>query len=145
MNKTLKKALILGGIGFAAGLLIGVSVFYITGVKGPNALKITDISPFELLIGGIYGAIAMGCSVFYDIENWSILRATLSHFLLTLLGFYAMACLQRWMKLFDMVFWISTAAFIIVYIIIWLSQYFSWRRQVRRMNLELQAMKQREK
>ena len=87
----------------------------------------------------------MGCSVFYDIENWSILRATLSHFLLTLLSFYAMACLQRWMKLFDMVFWISTAAFIVVYIIICLSQYFSWRRQVRKMNLELQAMKQREK
>ena len=144
MNKTLKKAFILGGIGFVAGLLIGVSAFYFTGVKGPDALKITDISLFELLIGGIYGGIAMGCSVFYDIEDWSILRATLSHFLLTLFSFYIMACLQRWMKLFDIVFWISTAVFIVVYIIIWLCQYFSYRRQVRRMNQELREMKERE-
>ncbi|MBR3306740.1 MAG: DUF3021 domain-containing protein [Lachnospiraceae bacterium] len=143
MKRSVKSALILGSIGFVCGILIGLTFFICSDVYGAEdrAAAFAGLSLFELLVGGIYGMISMGLTVVYDIESWSIAKATITHFAFTLAGFYAMGMIQGWLVLGDLLFWIMTAAFIAVYICIWLSQYLSYRRQIRRMNDGLDQFK----
>ncbi|MBR5336637.1 MAG: DUF3021 domain-containing protein [Lachnospiraceae bacterium] len=139
MNRVLKKGLILGAVGFVMGIIIGVVIFTMTGGR-----EITPVSIFHFLVGGIYAAWAMGGSTMYDIESWSILRCTLTHFITTLLAFYLMGTIQDgWLVIGSSLFWIVTAAFVVAYIIIWLAQYFSYKRKVKRMNEELRAFREK--
>jgi hypothetical protein len=46
-----------------------------------------------------------------------------------------------WFKLDDPVFWIVVAAMAAAYVLIWLVQYLSYRRTIRKMNENLEKMK----
>ena len=48
-----------------------------------------------------------------------------------------------WFSLSDPVFWIVVGTMVAVYILIWLLQYLSYRRQIREMNDELIKWKSR--
>lgn len=141
MKSDLKKALILSGIGFVIGLLIGLTIFYITELKGGINAGAKEGSIFELLLGGIYGAMAMGMVVVYDIESWSITRATLTHFLCTFGGFHALALVQGWFYPGDKWYVIITIIWIALYIIIWLANYLTYLHKVRQMNDKLKNIR----
>lgn len=135
-----KKAALLGLAGFAAGVVIG-ACFSLIGSNGSFSLK--DGLP-HLLAGGIYGAVAMGSSVVYDIEKWSIARATATHFLLVFLLYFLLVITMGWFRLDDPAFWIVIAAMATGYVFIWLFQYLSYRRKVREMNDHLEKWKSKE-
>lgn len=125
-----KKATLLGLAGFVIGAAIVI------------CLVLLDSQPLQgafahIVIGGIYGAVAMGSSVVYGIEKWSIARATATHFLLVFALFFLLVISMGWFRLSDPVFWIVVGAMVAVYILIWLIQYLSYRRQIREMNDEL--------
>ncbi|MCR4896173.1 MAG: DUF3021 domain-containing protein [Lachnospiraceae bacterium] len=140
MNKLAKKGLLLGGIGFVIGLLIGLGVWLASSGGHP---VLSEISPFELIVGGIYGMLAMGGSVSYDVEHWSILRCTLTHLVPTFLGFYVMGFVHGWLIPGSALFWIMTVCWLVAYLIIWLSQYLIWRKKIKALNEELKKMKKR--
>ena len=129
-----KKAVLLSLIGFAAGVLIGIcfSLGNWPGLK--EALP-------HLLLGGVYGAAAMGSSIVYDIEKWSIARATATHFLCVFALYILIAFGMGWFRLDDPVFWIVMGAMLLAYILIWLFQYLSCKRKIREMNRDLIRMK----
>ncbi len=129
-----KKAVLLSLIGFAAGVLIGVflSLGDWPGLK--EALP-------HLLLGGVYGAAAMGSSIVYDIEKWSIARATATHFLCVFALYILIAVTMGWFRLDDPVFWIVLGAMLLAYVLIWLFQYLSCKRRIREMNRDLIRMK----
>ena len=141
MSKNAKIALRLGAIGFVVGIMIGLTVYYFSDVRLTGVWKLSGRAVFELLIGGIYGALSMGSSAVYEIESWSIAKATATHFIISFGGFFLMAYLQGWMKPGDLVFNIVVIVFIIVYIMIWLFQYLAYKRKVKRMNDALEEMK----
>lgn len=145
MNKLLKKALLLSGMGFVIGILIGVSIFYFTGKAVTDDITVTLTDLFYFLVGGIYGALAMGGSVVYDIESWSIARATFTHFVMAVTGFFALAWIQGWFSPKDLFFWIMFAMWVFAYFIIWLCQYLSYQRQVERINRELKEYRNKKK
>ncbi|MBR0268009.1 MAG: DUF3021 domain-containing protein [Clostridia bacterium] len=125
-----KKATLLGLAGFVIGAAIVI------------CLVLLDSQPLQgafahIVIGGIYGAVAMGSSVVYGIEKWSIARATATHFLLVFALYFLLVISMGWFSLSDPVFWIVVGAMVAVYILIWLLQYLSYRRQIREMNDEL--------
>ena len=93
------------------------------------------------VITGVYGIVSMGAQVVYDIEEWSITRATLTHLVITLAGFYGMAFFLGWFALGSSLFWIMTGGFIAAYAVIWCAYYFSYRRNIRKMNEALQKWK----
>ncbi|MCR5476412.1 MAG: DUF3021 domain-containing protein [Lachnospiraceae bacterium] len=140
MNKLAKKGLLLGGIGFVIGTFIGVSIWLATSGGHP---VLSEISPFELIVGGIYGMLAMGGSISYDVEHWSILRCTLTHLVPTLLGFYVMGFVQGWLMPGSTLFWIMTVCWLTAYLIIWLSQCLIYRKKIRALNADLEKMKKR--
>lgn len=125
-----KKATLLGLAGFVIGAAIVI------------CLVLLDSQPLQgafahIVIGGIYGAVAMGSSVVYGIEKWSIARATATHFLLVFALYFLLVISMGWFSLSDPVFWIVVGAMVAVYILIWLLQYLSYRRQILEMNDEL--------
>lgn len=140
MKEVLKKALFLSALGCILGMTIGV-VFWIIG--DPNALKEDSISNLivYIVVSGLYGMVAMGASAVYDIEQWSIARATLVHFIVTLAGFYILGLVEGWLTFGDAIFYIMTAAFLIIYFIIWLIQYMSVKHMVNNLNRDLEKMK----
>ena len=130
-----KKAASLGIAGFAAGLLIGAGFILFTGLSEGLAPALPHI-----LVSGLYGAAAMGSNVFYEIESWSIARATAVHFLLVM-SLYCLAALSMgWFTAEDPVFWMVIAVMAAGYILIWLFQYLCYRREIRRMNEDLKKI-----
>ena len=130
-----KKAVMLSILGYLLGVAIGVIVF-LSSSEGSLAKSIPYI-----LLSGIPGCVAMGSTVVYDIEKWSVARATVTHFLITFLCFYLLAFALGWFRFGDSLFWTITAAMVAGYIIIWLIQYLIYKRQIRKMNDNLQKRK----
>ena len=141
MNRLIKSALWRGVVGFALGMLVGVGILYwacpsaFAGEAGPGAL----IAHF--LSSGLYGAVGVGATVMYDIERWSITRATLTHLCVTLGGLYALGLAQGWLALTVFGFLVPTLGFIAAYALIWLVQWLSLRGKVRKMNRNLKAFR----
>ena len=132
-----KKTMLLGLAGFVLGVLICIGFMLARSSEGLKAAF-----P-NLVISGIYGAVAMGSSIVYDVEKWSITRATATHFLLVFALYFLLVISMGWFSLSDPVFWIVVGAMVAVYILIWLLQYLSYRRQIREMNDELIKWKSR--
>ncbi len=132
-----KKTMLLGLAGFVLGVLICIGFMLARSSEGLKAAF-----P-NLVISGIYGAVAMGSSVVYGIEKWSITRATATHFLLVFALYFLLVLSMGWFSLSDPVFWIVVGAMVAGYILIWLLQYLSYKRQIREMNDELIKWKSR--
>ena len=130
-----KKTMLLGLAGFVLGVLICIGFMLARSSEGLKAAF-----P-NLVISGIYGAVAMGSSIVYDVEKWSIARATATHFLLVFALYFLLVFSMGWFSLSDPVFWIVVGAMVAGYILIWLLQYLSYKRQIREMNDELKKLK----
>ncbi len=133
-----KKAILLGLIGYVCGCVIGL--FF--ALQNEN-FNIREALP-SILLGGIPGAIAMGSAVIYDIEEWSLLRATATHFLVVM-GVILFACfLLKWFPPWSPAFWIMLAAELVGYVIIWLIMYYCFRKKVRELNEILKESREKE-
>ena len=123
-----KKALLRGFLGYMAGCMIGLC-FALQNKEFTFMGTLPGI-----LLGGIPGAIIAGTTVVYDIEKWSLLRATVTHFLLTM-GVIFLACFMlKWFPPWSTAFWILLAAEVVGYIIIWLIMHLRYRAEVRKLN-----------
>ena len=123
-----KKAVLLALLGYIGGCLIGV-FFALQGSEFNLAKSLPDI-----LLGGLPGAIAMGTVVIYDVEKWSILRATFTHFLVAM-GVMVLACfVLKWFEPGSPAFWIMLGAELVAYFLIWLIMYLGYRGKVRKLN-----------
>lgn len=133
-----KKAMILGLIGYIAGCLIGLCF----------ALQYHDFTIAaalpKILLGGIPGAITMSTTVVYDIEKWSLLRATVTHFLIVM-GVMLLACfVLKWFEPWSTSFWIMLAVEAVGYFIVWLILFRCYKKKVRKLNELLQENRDRE-
>lgn len=142
-EKMIKKAIKLVIYGFGLGIVIGFLAYYLTDGRfaDSRAAFLDNISFLELLAGGIQGAVCMGTTIVYDIEEWSIMKATVIHFIICMVCFTILAIIQGWFDLQNMVFWISIIIAIIVYFIIWLVMYKRYKSEVRKMNEGLKNIK----
>ena len=131
-----KKGTLMGFTGFILGSLIGICF----GLAGGEAGGLRATLP-DIVLGGLYGAVAMSSAVVYDIEKWSIARATAVHFLLVVGLYCLLAFSMGWFMIEEPVFWIVIAAMVVGYILIWLFLYLAYRRKIQQMNEDLKTMK----
>ena len=129
-----KKAVWLSLAGFVSGALIGAGFMLSAWPGWREALP-------HMLLGGIYGAVAMAGSLVYEIEKWSIARATATHFLITFALYFVLVKAMGWFRSNEGTFWVVVAVMAAAYVLIWLLQYRSYRRKVRAMNQELEKWK----
>lgn len=139
MNKTWKHALMLAVIGLAAGALVSGFFAMMAGSEEGLGFPLW----LNYLLGALQGALAMGSTVVYDIDRWSVTRCTVTHFIIAFGGYTALGLIEGWMKLNDPGFWIMTAAMVTAYFIIWLVMYLSYKRTIKRMNAELNRWKEK--
>ena len=133
-----EKFVLLCCIGFSMGLLIDVFV-YAYAVPIEQIIEEKGLMPVQFIGSGINGAICFGGTIVYEIEKWGLLHATLTHFLLTLASFLTANAVLQWFPNSIMVF--VMILFVIGYFIIWLVMYLGWKRQVKKLNQELEEMK----
>jgi len=139
MRMLWKKATLLGLAGFVLGVLTGIGFMLARSSEGLKAAF-----P-NLILGGLYGAAVMSSSIVYDIEKWSIARATATHFLLSFSLYFLLVLSMGWFRLDDPVFWIVIAVMVVIYVLVWLFQYLSYRRKIREMNHDLKIWKSTKK
>ena len=88
----------------------------------------------QILLGGIPGAIAMGTTVIYDIEKWSILRVTVTHFLIVMVVTLLASFVLKWFEPWSMAFWIMLMMEAVAYFIVWLILFLHYRTTVHKLN-----------
>ena len=130
-----RKAMWMGLLGYAAGCLIGLVFTLSAGAANfREALA-------QILLGGIPGALAMGSSVVYGIEKWSILRATATHFIITMGALLFGGYVLQWFGSDRTPLLIMMAISLVCYAVIWLVFYLSYRKTIQQMNDDLRKMK----
>ncbi len=128
-----------------SGCLIGVyiPVVIVLCAEGPQYIDSHGLAMLRQIVGSmIYGGIAMGSSVFYEIESWGIVRATSSHYLLTMSSFLVANYVLGWFGT-GVVLIITFVCMTVAYIIIWLIQYSTYKRQIREINKELEMLRRK--
>lgn len=90
----------------------------------------------------IFGAVANGSAVIYEIESWSILKVTVTHYFIAMGAFMITSLLLRWFGIQELL--IVFAAMTGAYVLIWLVNYFIGKREVRSMNEGLRMMRKGE-
>ena len=156
MNR--KKCIKLSVFGFILGIVLCTAITALTSSAGtggvqicaPSFVKAVGNKTLALIIqtavSGAYGAIVMGSTVIYDIETedvrkWSILKATVTHCVITFTSYYITGFILHWFSIKDVkqnLFML--AVFAVVYTAIWLCNYLSYRREVKEFNKELDKL-----
>lgn len=143
MSDKMKKTILLVVFGFIGGMIMN-SLFMldeITGfINGTGELTIGKLI-FYFLMGGIFGAVNCGSSIVYDIERLSILGATVIHFLLVFTMFFGFGFGIWGFHIEDAAVWIIFVCMVIAYFIIWLAQYTIYKKEVRKLNEELNKIR----
>jgi len=131
MKAVWRDTLLRAVIGASLGMLIGILL-----------CKWNDLTLLKsVLPDAAYGAIVMGSTVLYDIEPWSLTRATIYHLVITLVCSCFLGMIQNWLSHTPL--WMLLV-FLVAYFAIWMFQWAICYRRVYKMN-ETLRQRQRKK
>ena len=146
-NRLIKRLL----WGFVFGAVSGILISGFLNLLSGNGFSIvarelllekgkTAAVIMQVLFSGIYGAICIGGTIFYEIERMGLFFSTLSHFLCIMVSYSITALILRWAHL-D--FGLALLLIIIagIFFVIWLVMGSVWRKNIREMNSELEKYK----
>lgn len=148
----MKKKIILRGL---LGAPVGVAISYLItvlislmvsdGNYYPVVPKLIETCGSEMnavllqtLFSLLYGAVWGGATVIWDMENWSLLKMTLTHLVICSTVTFPVAYFMWWMPHNIAGFLFYFGAFLAIYLVIWFSQYQSIKRQLDQINHKVQ-------
>ena len=137
-KKTFKTHLIIKSL---VGALMAIFICVVfTALSISEGEMFTDATEFVMyyLMSALMGAICMGSSVVYEIESWSLVRVTVTHYAISFVAFLATSLYLKWFD--NTALLIALLIFTVVYFLIWLIEYQVWKKEVRHLNRELQSM-----
>ena len=126
-----KKILIRSIIGFLLGMVLGnlIMIFLSGGTFpwAPDTLilrfgSIQKVMILQTLFSGLMGAIAMGGSVVYEMDDWSLFSVTGIHYLLTMGSFLVISSVMDWCsdaKTYLVIIVLMTVAYVLVWLIMY--------------------------
>lgn len=144
-KKLLLQAAIGAPIGVTISTLLSIIFSYCTGtgtyypvVSAFAAACPNEISAvlIQFLVSMLYGAMFGAASLIWD-TDWSLLKMTVSHFLICALGTFPVAYFMRWMphKLSGILIYFGI--FIAIYILIWFSQHMIVKKKITALNRKM--------
>ena len=141
-NSELKrKFIILSLIG--AFLSILICIFFSFRSGSYEYLKNHKIWMLIEIIGSaVFGIISMGGSVCYDIESWSLRRATVTHYLTVMVAFLIADFVLGWFP--HSVLLVIIIAMTIIYMVIWFVMYSIGKKNITEMNADLVKFREKE-
>lgn len=86
----------------------------------------------------LYGAAWAGASIIWEIDNWSILRQTITHLIICSLCTFPIAYFMRWMDHSAFGILSYFGIFFAIYFIIWMSQYMTIKKRIQQINSAVQ-------
>lgn len=151
-GKTVIKLAVIGAL---LGMVICTAITLITSFFSesgkllfcaPELIKIIGGYPlavaFELAVSALYGALVVGASVVYDIDEWSVLKSTVIHCAITLCSYYLTGFVLRWFSIADVKEnLIMLTVFAVIYFLIWLINYIKYKSQIKQFNEDLKNLK----
>lgn len=145
-RKTLLRAL----FGFPMGICVGyvitivISMGWAQGYYAPCVPSLvqtmgSEINAviFQAVLSGLLGSTFAACSVIWEIESWSIAKQTGTYFLITALVMMPIAYFTNWMECSILGFVRYFGIFVLFFVVVWVIQYFSWKRKIKKINLKL--------
>ena len=149
----MKKQLIKRGLlGFPLGISLGyvitiiVSAFFGKGYYSAVMPELVTMMGNEInavilqtLLCGILGTGFAMASLIWEIDSWSLAKQSGIYFAIACALMLPIAYITNWMKhtLFGILSYIGL--FVLIFIIVWLSQYFALRSRITKINRELNA------
>jgi hypothetical protein len=145
----IKRAL----LGFPLGIALGTvfmlieSFLYGDGQLYPVAPAMLSWMPSELIatfwqfmLCGILGSSFAGASAFFQIEQWSLAKQTVAHFLVLSVSMTTVSTLCGWNSPLGPNLWAAAlfmVTFVVLYIIIWIGIFLYWRNWIKKVNSKL--------
>ncbi len=146
LKKVLLRCLFGAPIGLAIGTVITIIISLTVGDGTYYAVVpelIADCGSeinavvFQSVLSLIYGAAWAGASVIWENERWSILKQTVIHLIICSAATFPIAYFARWMPHNANGVLLYFGIFVVIYIVIWFSQYSSMKKKVQQINERL--------
>lgn len=87
----------------------------------------------SLLVGAVFG----GASVIWQMEEWSLIRMTLTHLVICSAAMFPIAYLMQWMPHNLTGFLRYFGIFFAIYFFIWISQYSAMKKKIEQINRKM--------
>ena len=147
-NKELKKEAVKRAImGFIYGVFIGQTILILESLMArdgnfyPVAASLVELAGTKIgaviiqyFLTGIIGTTFAATTVLFEIDNWSLLKQTIIHFIITSIVMYIAGFLCGWFphKLSSTLIWFGI--FIVIYVIFWICFSSYYKNKVKKMN-----------
>jgi hypothetical protein len=89
---------------------------------------------FQAVLMGVLGACFGAASLIWEVESWSIAKQTGIYFLVSSLAMFPIAYFTEWMEHSILGFLIYFGIFVAIFIVVWVLQYFIWRKKIDQFN-----------
>ena len=142
----IKNTLKLAVYGFFIGMAIGNTIIILSSLAGDdgaleftgNLLKIGGSTAgalaIENLFSGIHGAICMAGVELYDLDNWSMTRVVITHYLIIMASFLPIGGLLGWYTVEPLSIAVISALMALGYFIVWVIMYLKYSAEVGTLN-----------
>ena len=131
------KFIIRALLGFSLGMIIG-AIMYVLSVNDNEPVDKVYLL-MQLFGSGIMGIVGNGGAIVYDFEDWGLGRATFTHYIVTFFTMLSISEILGWFS--HDILLIVVLAFSFVYLIIWGTEYFVWKKEIRQINRQLGLLK----
>lgn len=136
-----KEFLKRGLFGIPLGVFINQFTFFILAWNQSQVTLSSDTIISQFIISAICGFYFVGVSIIFRIEQWSLLRQTLTHSI-AMLPYFPIAYFAGWMPAKPIGIVLFTFNYLVIYIIIWVSYKKYWEKKAQEINRELQKRNQ---
>jgi len=126
------------GIGFLIGMILGNLIAWMTGSIVSSALverigSRTGAILIQTLVSGLYGAATVSGMLLYEVEDWSLAKATIVHYLIVAVLYVPMALFLGWAR--NMTDILIVEGFqMIAFFLIWLIMCQRYKAEVKKLN-----------
>ncbi|AAT61120.1 permease [Bacillus cereus] len=129
---------IVNKIAFGLGMAMVYSLLFlwIGYVKGMETVETKTLIMY-LVTANIVGLIFSFASFIFEKEEWSILKQTMTHFIVLLGTFLPTAIWIGWVPNRFGPILVCIGSFIVIYFIIWLMMTLYWKRKIEKLNHQL--------
>lgn len=149
-----KKIMLRLALGFPIGVTIGqtisivISLIWAEGYYAPFVPELATVMGNEInavilqtILCGVLGMGFCASSVIWEIEHWGITKQTGIYFLIVSAIMMPIAYITYWMEHSITGFLSYFGIFALIFVIIWIIQFTIGRKNVRKMNENLQSLK----
>ena len=88
----------------------------------------------QTVLCGIMGSGFAMASVIWELDSWSLAKQSGIYFLIACIIMFPIAYIANWMKHSVTGVLSYVGIFVVIFVIVWIAQYLSWKRKIKRMN-----------